>query len=61
MKIQLDHLMTYTNAPSLEEVLEGYRRAGFIPWDSTNRHEPGLRNGFIPIGPEYLEICWVED
>lgn len=61
MKVQLDHLMTYTQAPSLDEVLEGYRRAGFIPRDSTNRHEPGLRNGFVPIGPEYLEICWVED
>jgi hypothetical protein len=61
MKVQLDHLMTYTNAPSLEEVLEGYRRAGFSVGDSTRRHEPGLRNGFVSIGPEYLEICWVED
>ena len=61
MKVQLDHLMTYTNAPSLDEVLEGYRRAGFIPMDSTSRHEPGFLNGFVPIGPEYLEICWVED
>lgn len=61
MKVQLDHLMTYTNAPSLDEVLEGYRRAGFSLSDETNRHEPGLLNGFVPIGPEYLEICWVED
>lgn len=61
MQVRLDHLMTYTNAPTLEEVLEGYRRAGFSMWDGTNRHEPGLRNGFVPVGPEYLEICWVED
>lgn len=25
------------------------------------RHDPGLRNGFITIGPEYLEFLWVED
>lgn len=61
MKVRLDHLMTYTNAPALDEVLEGYRRAGFSMSDWTNRHEPGLRNGFVPLGPEYLEICWVED
>lgn len=27
----------------------------------TVRHDPGLRNGFISLGPEYIEFCWVED
>lgn len=61
MQVQLDHLMTYTNARSIDELLEGYRRAGFGPNPHTPRHEPGLRNGIVPLGPEYLELCWVED
>src|SRR5947207_430739 len=61
MRVQLDHLMTYTNASSIEEVLEDYRRAGFSPRPITQRHDPGLRNGIIPIGMQYLELCWVED
>lgn len=59
--IRLDHFITYTSSPSIEEHLERYRLAGFRPLERTTRHDPGLRNGFLGFGPEYVEFCWVED
>jgi len=41
--------------------LERYRQAGFAVLEDTVRHEPGLRNGFVGFGREYIEFCWVED
>ena len=60
-KIKLDHFITYTNAESIDEYLDEYAEQGFLPMERTVRHNPGLRNGFITFGPEYLEFCWVED
>ncbi len=59
--IRFDHFITYIDAPSIEGYLEEYRAAGFIPADETVRHDPGLRNGFLFIGREYIELCWVEN
>jgi len=59
--IRFDHFLTYTNAANIDDYLEEYTRQGFIPHEETVRHDPGLRNGFIGFGPEYIEFCWVED
>jgi hypothetical protein len=59
--VRFDHFITYTRAPTIEDHLADYRRAGFQVLDRTTRHAPGLRNGFVGFGPDYLEFCWVED
>lgn len=59
--IHLDHFITYTDAGSIDDYMRTYELLGFLPDRKTVRHEPGLRNRFIFIGPEYLEFCWVED
>jgi len=57
----LDHVITFTRAETIEQALDLYRTQGFDVASTTVRHEPGLRNGFVWLGPEYLELCWVED
>jgi hypothetical protein len=57
----LDHVITYTRAKTIEQALDQYRAQGFDVASRTVRHDPGLRNGFIVLGGEYLELCWVED
>jgi hypothetical protein len=59
--IRLEHFITSTHAATVEAQLERYRQAGFLPQDTTVRHDPGLRNGFVSFGPEYIELAWVED
>lgn len=59
--IWFDHFITYTNADNVDDYLQAYARQGFLPDEKTVRHDPGLRNRFIFIGPEYIEFCWVED
>jgi hypothetical protein len=59
--MRLDHFITYINVESIDEYLEEYAELGFLPMEHTVRHDPGLRNGFVAIGSEYLEFCWVED
>jgi len=59
--IRLDHFITYTSAHDIEDYLKEYSALGFVPAKETVRHDPGLRNGFVFIGPEYFEFCWVED
>lgn len=59
--IQFDHFITYINAPNIDDYLKEYEKQGFAVHEQTVRHDPGLRNGFVPIGVEYLEFCWVED
>lgn len=59
--IRFDHFMTYTSAANLDDYLKEYATQGFVPHEKTVRHDPGLRNGFIFVGPEYVEFCWVED
>lgn len=59
--IRLDHFLTYTSAANIDDYLKEYAALGFVPHAKTVRHDPGLRNGFIFLGPEYVEFCWVED
>jgi Glyoxalase-like domain len=59
--IRLEHFITSTHSPTIEAHLDLYRQVGFLPEANTVRHNPGLRNGFISFGPEYLELTWVED
>lgn len=61
MGIQFDHFITYTSAENIDEYLREYATQGFTPEEKTVRHDPGLRNGFVFFGPEYIEFCWVED
>ncbi|MCK4308289.1 VOC family protein [candidate division WOR-3 bacterium] len=59
--IMFDHFISYTNANNIDDYLEEYKKAGFLPSDKTTKHHPGLRNGFLHIGLGYVEFCWVED
>jgi hypothetical protein len=59
--LYLDHVLTFTNAPSIDHHLQDWRRAGFNAGEQTARHGGGLRNGFVEFGPEYIELVWVED
>ena len=59
--IRFDHLITFTSATSIDDYLNEYVAQGFVPHEQTVRHEPGLRNGFVSLGPDYLEFWWVED
>lgn len=59
--IRFEHFITYTSASSIDDYLDDYHRAGFHILEGTARHDPGLRNGFLGFGPEYVEFCWVED
>jgi hypothetical protein len=59
--IRFDHFLAYTSAASIDDYLREYAAQGFIPEERTVRHDPGLRNGFVFVGPEYLEFLWVED
>lgn len=61
LPLRLDHILTFTNANSIDAHLDTYRRAGFLPHDATGRWDPGLHNGFVRFWPEYLEFLWVED
>jgi len=57
--LRLDHLLTFV--ADLDAHLATYRRAGFLTNARTARWDPGLRNGFVRLWPEYLEFLWVED
>jgi hypothetical protein len=59
--IPFEHFINYASAPAIEDYLDVYRAAGFRPLGESTRHDPGLRNGFLCFGPEYVEFCWVED
>ena len=59
--IQLDHIITFANVPNLDDYMEDYRSRGFIVSEATHRYKPGLRNRFISLGCEYVELVWVEE
>jgi hypothetical protein len=59
--IWFDHLFTFTSATSIDDYLGEYVAQGFLTHEQTVRHPPGLRNGFVSLGPDYLEFWWVED
>lgn len=60
-KVRVEHVLAFSAAPSLDEHLEAYRRAGFLPSSHTARWDPGLRTGFVQLWPEYVEFLAVED
>jgi hypothetical protein len=59
--VRFDHMITFTNATSIDDYLSEYVAQGFVTHEQTVRHPPGLRNGFVSFGPDYLEFWWVED
>ncbi len=59
--LKLDHVIISTNAANIDICLDEYRKAGYLPSEYTTRFDPGLRNGFIYFGPEYVEFVSVED
>lgn len=52
--------IVFASAP-VEQHLDRYRAAGFSVSDHIARWDPGLRNGFVELWPEYLELLTVED
>lgn len=58
---RFEHFLTFIDAVSIDEHLARYRLAGFLDAGHTVRLDPGLRNGAVLFGTEYLEFCWVED
>ncbi len=61
MNPQLDHFLTFANTPDIDKYVEQYRKVGFVVSDETRRYQPGLRNRFIQLGCEYLELVGVEN
>lgn len=59
--IQIDHIITFTNVDDIDEYVGEYRARGFIVTEATHRYKPGLRNRFVALGCEYIELVWVED
>jgi hypothetical protein len=59
--IRFDHVFTFTSATNIDDYLSEYTAQGFLTHEQTVRHPPGLRNGFVSLGPDYLEFWWVED
>lgn len=59
--LRLDHVLTFTSASPVEEALDRYRQAGFVPSPHIAEWSPGLRNGFVNLWPEYLELLCVHD
>jgi len=61
MNPQFDHFLTFVNTENIDDYVEKYRVLGFAVSDKTHRYKPGLRNRFILLGCEYLELVWVEN
>jgi hypothetical protein len=59
LNLQLDHVLTFANVPNIDTYVEQYRALGFVVSDETRPYKPGLRNRFIQLGLEYLELVWV--
>lgn len=58
---QIDHIVTFANVSNIDDHVEKYRSRGFIVSEATHRYKPGLRNRFITVGCEYVELAWVEE
>lgn len=57
---RVNNTIVFAQAP-VEQHLDRYREAGFLVSDHIADWDPGLRNGFIELWPEYLEILTVAD
>lgn len=58
---RIDHILTFANVKDIDDYVGEYSSRGFIVNDATYRYKPGLRNRFITLGCEYIELVWVED
>jgi hypothetical protein len=61
MNPRFDHFLTFADMGSIDDFVEKYRALGFVVSNETRRYKPGLRNRFISLGCEYLELVWVEN
>ncbi len=61
MPPQLDHILTFADVHNIDNYIARYRMLGFQVTNETRPYKPGLRNRFIQLGCEYLELVWVED
>ena len=61
MNPRLDHFLTFVNTENIDDYVEKYRALGFVIGDETRQYKPGLRNRFVLLGCEYLELVWVEN
>jgi hypothetical protein len=59
--VQFDHFLTFANVNNIDEYIDQYRALGFLVSEETQRYKPGLRNRFITLGCEYVELVWVEN
>ncbi|MFV0535006.1 MAG: VOC family protein [Cumulibacter sp.] len=57
---RLNTVLVFADSPP-ERHLERYRRAGFAVSEHVAEWDPGLRNGFVDLWPEDLEILTVAD
>lgn len=57
----IDHIITFANVSNIDDYVDQYRSRGFILSEATHRYKPGLRNRFVTLGCEYIELAWVED
>jgi Glyoxalase-like domain len=61
MNPRFDHFLTFANTENIDDYVDKYRALGFVVSDKTHRYKPGLRNRFVLLGCEYLELVWVEN
>jgi hypothetical protein len=59
--VQIDHILTFSNVANIDEYIRRNQERGFVVSQDTFRYKPGLRNRFMSLGPEYIELVWVED
>src|SRR5215207_1341807 len=61
MNLRFDHVLTFAHTKNIDDYVEKYRALGFVVSEETRPYKPGLRNRFILLGCEYLELVWVEN
>lgn len=61
MNLRFDHFLTFAHTKNIDDYVEKYPALGFVVGEETRPYKPGLRNRFILLGCEYLELVWVEN
>lgn len=59
--LHMDHFITFADVKNVDAHAETYAARGFLVTDETRRYQPGLRNRFVTLGLEHLELAWVEN
>jgi hypothetical protein len=59
--VHMDHFITFADVKNVDDHAETYAARGFLVTEETRRYQPGLRNRFVTLGLEYLELAWVEN